>query len=122
MSEAVGKELDILVTKDVFDPMDPTTLNSRQFRSTIPSRSFIKLVLNPDGTVKKTKARFYGGGHQQDRSLYQSSNTSPPTISLTALNVIFSIATIECREVYPIDVTAEAYLNTDIVKERTTFV
>ena len=116
VSEAIDKELDILVKKDVFDPVDPTTLTSRQLRSTIPSKMFVKLVLNPDGTVKKTKARFVGGGHRQDRSLYQSSDTSSPTISLTALNVILSIATIECREVYTIDVTG-AYLNADIEKE-----
>ena len=110
--EAIDKELDILITKDVFDPVDPTTLTSRQLRSTIPSKMFV----NPDGTVKKTKARFVGGGHRQDRSLYQSSDTSSPTISLTALNVLLTIATMERREVYTIDVTG-AYLNAEIEKE-----
>ena len=116
IESAIDKEIDILITKDVFDPVDPTTLTSSQLRSTIPSKMFVKLVLNPDGSVKKTKARFVGGGHRQDRSQYQSSDTSSPTISLTALNVILSIATMECREVYTIDVTG-AYLNAEIQKE-----
>ncbi len=116
VTEAINNEIDILITKDVFDPVDPSTLISRQLRSTIPSKMFVKLVLNPDGTVKKTKARFVGGGHRQDRSLYQPSDTSSPTISLTALNVLLSIVAMESRKVYTIDVTG-AYLNAEIQKE-----
>ena len=47
VSEAVGKELDFLDTKDLLDPVDPTTLTSRK-RSTIPSKIIVTLVLNPD--------------------------------------------------------------------------
>jgi hypothetical protein len=48
----------------------------------------------------RLKARLVTGGHRQDKSLYTTNDTSPPTVSTTALFLMFSVLTSTARTIY----------------------
>ena len=81
----------------------------------IPSKTFIKVKYKPNNDFDKIKARFVGGGHRQDRSLYTENETSSPTISLVGLFIVAVIAAKEKRHVYTVDIGG-AYLRAKIKK------
>lgn len=114
--QAADVELGNLVQKEVLEPIDPYKLSNDELRRAIPSKAFVKVVLLPDGSIKKVKMRIVAGGHRQNRELYSPKEISSDTLSLPSLMILLAIIVRERRHVLTIDITA-AYLNADIQRE-----
>jgi hypothetical protein len=109
--EAVGKELQQMLSKHVWIPIKKESLNKNQQKKIIPSQMFLKQKFRPDGTPDKVKARLVAGGHRQDESLY--SETSSPTVETQNIFIECTIAAQQKKKVATADIGA-AYLNADI--------
>lgn len=96
--KAVMKEFKQLIRLKVLKFHRASTLSRQQLSKRIPSKTFVKVKFKPNGIFDKIKARFVGGGHRQDRSLYTESETSSPTISLVGLFIVATIAVISKEE------------------------
>eukprot|EP01040_Poterioochromonas_malhamensis_P011415 gene11415-12445_t len=105
--EAVMKELQQMVDKDVFHPVKRQDLSPEQSKKRIRSFMFMKEKYKPDGTFDKLKARLVGGGHMED---IPSMDISSPTASLEAVLLVAAIAAKEQRLVATADVPG-AYLH-----------
>jgi hypothetical protein len=107
---AIENELRTLLDMGVFAPVHKSTLSSTQRRSIIRSQLNItqKYLPSSDGNGRikdKLKARLVEGGDGQDRNLYQTSDTSSPTIATTSIFIMAQIAASESSEVATIDIT-----------------
>ena len=70
-----------------------------------------------NGWVKdKLKARLVGGGDCQDRNLYSRADTSPPTTSTSAIQIIAQLAAAERMHIISLDI-GRAYLNARMLKD-----
>lgn len=105
--EAVMKELQQMVDKDVFHPVKRMHLSTAQCRKRIRSFMFMKEKYKSDGSFDKLKARLVGGGHMEE---IPAMDISSPTASLEAVLMVAAIAAKEQREVATADVPG-AYLN-----------
>jgi Reverse transcriptase (RNA-dependent DNA polymerase) len=94
------EELKNCIQKEVWAYLDPEYTP----RSPIPSKMFLTPKKLPNGKIDKMKGRVVAGGHRQDRSLYQDSDISSPTVALT------SVAARDSHCVMTLDHKA-AYLN-----------
>jgi len=110
---SMGKEFGSIIDKDVFDPVVWESLTRKQQESTITSFMFLKEKILPE---PKLKSRFVGGGHKQDRSVYDPEETSSPTASNAAVYSVAAIAAHEGRKVRTMDV-GSAYLNASLERE-----
>lgn len=113
--EAINTEVQNFIDKQVLLPVKPRGLTSPELQRVLPAKMFIKEVLNPDGSLKKVKARLVAGGHRQRHEDYTASEIYSPTLSPPSLNIIASQATFEQRIVVTVDFPA-AYLNAFIKK------
>jgi Reverse transcriptase (RNA-dependent DNA polymerase) len=107
--QAVISELQQLIRLQVFRFHQPHSLSKQQLKDRIPSRTFVKAKVRPDGSFDKLKARLVGGGHRQKRSYYTENDTSSPTISPTGVLLLATIAARERRHVITADIGG-AYL------------
>ena len=64
----------------------------------------------PDGKLHRVKGRIVSGGHRQDRSLYEDSEISSPTVALTSVLAMAALAAHEGHYIMTLDHKA-AYLN-----------
>lgn len=110
---AMLSEIQQMITKGVWEAIDPNTLTNQERKSIIRSSLFCKEKFDPNGTFIKMKARLVAGGDCQDPTLYEISETSSPTCSLGAVMMIIGIAAKERRHVYTVDIGG-AYLNADM--------
>jgi hypothetical protein len=90
--QSILKELRSIHDKGTFKPIHIRDLSYQQRKSIIPSKLFLKDKYSPDGTFEKLKSRLVGGGHRQDRTLYEDHERSSPTLSTTGLFTIAGIA------------------------------
>ena len=90
-------------------------LTDGQRKRIIRSKMFLKEKFFPDGTFDKLKCRIVAGGDMQDRSEYGEEETSSPTVSLSSVYLVVSVAAREGIKVGTADV-GTAYLNADILK------
>ena len=97
--DSMVKELKGIHSKGVFTQVCEQDLSREQRKSVIRSSMFLKEKYLSTGDFEKLKARFVAGGHLQDRSLYTAEETSSPTVSLSALYMVASIAAREGRHV-----------------------
>jgi hypothetical protein len=102
--EAIHNEMQQLHHKGVFEPISEMPLGHR----VIPCSYFVKEKYNGDGHLIKLKGRCVAGGHRQIRST--STSTSSPTVSITSLFLVITIAAHENWDVVTLDLTG-AYLN-----------
>jgi hypothetical protein len=108
---ALVKEIkSVAIDKAVFLPVDPKSLSSSELRKVIISSLFFKEKFSPTGEFQKLKARLVAGGHMQDRSLYEESDISSPTVALSSVFLVLGVAARERRKVWTADV-GTAYLN-----------
>jgi len=106
--KAMLLELEQMLQKEVWKPIDVSTLSPAERKSVIITSMFLKEKQRPDGSFDKLKARLVAGGHMQDRSIYE--DISSPTVSWTSVCLILGIAATERRHVCTADFTG-AYLN-----------
>ena len=105
------KELQQMLTKKVWTPVDGKTLTAEQRSRVIRSSMFLKEKFLPTGEFEKLKARLVAGGDQQDKSLYD--DLSAPTVSTSCVFTILSIAAHEGRKAEVVDIGG-AFLNAEM--------
>jgi hypothetical protein len=101
-------ELQQMVDKNVWHPVDTRGLSSKQRRAIIRSSMFLKDKYLASGVFEKFKARLVAGGDMQDKGLY--ANLSSPTAATQSLFTVAGIAAAESRHVMVIDIGG-AFLN-----------
>jgi hypothetical protein len=107
----VEKELQQMISKEVFHPVHAAGLSHAQLRAIIPCKLFVKEKLDPDGAFEKLKGRLVAGGHRQDKQLYE--DLSSPTADHSSVMTVAAIAACEGRHVATCDIGG-AYLNAPI--------
>ena len=112
--EAVVAELKQLVGKGTFFPVRRSSLSREQSQRLIRSSLFLKEKFDAAGKFDKLKARLVANGAQQDRELFD--DVSSPTVSLSSLLTMLTVAAHEGRSATCFDV-GNAYLNADMVGE-----
>lgn len=100
------EELKNCIDKKVWDFLDPEAY----IKGVIPSKMFLTPKKKPNGDIDKIKGRIVAGGHRQDRSLFQDSDISSPTVSLTSVLAAAAVAAQQGHHVMTLDHKA-AYLN-----------
>jgi hypothetical protein len=97
--DSLHKELSGLHQKKVFSQVLLKDLSESQKKSIIHSKMFLKEKFFPDGTFDKLKSRLVAGGHMQLRSDYSENETSSPTVGLSSVYLVLSLAAREKRKV-----------------------
>ena len=114
--KSMCKELLQQHTRGVFKPVLRKKLTPTQRRGIIRSSVFLKEKYSSTGVFEKLKSRLVAGGHMQDKSLYDDSEMSSPTASLSSVYMVAAIAAAEGRSVATMDIGG-AYLNADIKRD-----
>ena len=102
--------------RGVFKPVLKKELTPTQRSGIIRSSVFLKEKYSSTGVFEKLKSRLVAGGHMQDKSLYDDSEMSSPTASLSSVYMVAAIAAAEGRSVATMDIGG-AYLNADIKRD-----
>ena len=89
----IEKELQQLLDKRVWTPVQPSKLSSTEVSSIIRSSMFLNRKNFPDGGFEKYKARLVACGDQQDKNLYD--DLSSPTVSTSSVFTMLSISAYE---------------------------
>jgi hypothetical protein len=112
--DSVRKELQQMIDKQVWHPVDKKSLNDKQIKGIIRSSMFLKEKYDSTGKFEKLKARLVANGNMQDKTIY-GDNMSSPTSALSSVFAIAAIAGHEGRHVKTLDIGG-AYLNADMHK------
>jgi len=110
----IREEVNQMITKGVWQPVDPRYLTNKELGNIIRSSIFLKEKFLSDGSFDKLKARLVAGGDQQDRTIFQ--DVSSPTVATESVMTIAAIASYERRHIATMDIGG-AYLNADIGEE-----
>jgi len=113
--EALVKEIDGILQRKVWHGVLRSSLSKTQLKRIIRSSCFMKPKA-VDGIITMIKARVVAGGNNQDRSIYDESQTSSPTASNTAILTIIAQAAAKGHKVMTFDI-GQAYLNADMVED-----
>ena len=100
------EELQNCITKGVWECLDP----DHNPLGAIPSKMFLTPKKLPNGDIERIKGRVVAGGHRQDRSLFNDNEISSPTVALTSVLTMASLAAREGHYIMTFDHKA-AYLN-----------
>ena len=116
--DSIFKEILAVEGKQTFLPLNYHELSYKQRKSAIRSFIFMKEKFDAEGTFIKLKSRLTANGRQQDRVYIENSfgSVSSPTIAMSSIMTILSIAKSEARHMATIDV-GSAYLNADMSGE-----
>jgi Reverse transcriptase (RNA-dependent DNA polymerase) len=109
VDDATIEELNNCMHKGAWECLPPS--HKGKF---LPSKMFLTPKKLPSGELDKIKGRIVGGGHRQDRSLYQDSEISSPTVALTSILSMAALAAHEGHHVMTPDHKA-AYLNAHMI-------
>ena len=104
--DACTEELNHCIKQQVWECLDPLY----KTKGAIPSKMFLTPKKLPNGQIQRIKGRLVAGGHRQDRSLYQDSEISSPTVALTSVLAMAALAAHSGHHVMTLDHKA-AYLN-----------
>ena len=104
--KATLDELQTCIQKNVWEYLAPDYVTT----NAIPSRMFLTPKSLPNGKLDRIKGRIVAGGHRQDRSLYEDSEISSPTVALTSVLAMAALAAKLGHFVMTLDHKA-AYLN-----------
>jgi Reverse transcriptase (RNA-dependent DNA polymerase) len=105
------KELEEMLQKKVWTPVDIRTLTADQRKGVIRSSMFLKEKFLAPGKFEKLKARLVAGGDQQNKNHYD--DLAAPTVSTSAVFSTLSIAAHEGRHAAVVDIGG-AFLNTEM--------
>ena len=106
--KSIKLELQQMLDKHVFTPLDQRLIPPTSKTKIIRSSMFLKEKFLSTGIFEKLKARLVAGGNMQDRSMYE--DISSPTVSTTAVFITAALAAKERRNVVTLDIGG-AYLN-----------
>ena len=105
------KELEQMLDKKVWTPVDLRNLTAEQRSGVIRSSMFLKEKFLATGEFEKLKARLVAGGDQQNKNLYD--DLSAPTVSTSSVFTVLSIAAHEGRHAAVVDIGG-AFLNAEM--------
>lgn len=105
---AAEKELRQMCDQDVWDAIMLSSLPIDKRKKVIRSFMFLKEKFKPDGSFDKLKMRLVAGGHMQEK--LDMEIVSSPTVSLSAVFIVFAFAVKLGMTVVTVDITG-AYLN-----------
>jgi Reverse transcriptase (RNA-dependent DNA polymerase) len=108
---AIMKELNQMLTKRVWTPVDGKKLTAEHRSQIIRSSMILKKKYLASGEFEKLKARLVAGGDQQDKDLYD--DLSAPTVSTSSVFTILSIAAHEGWKASVVDIGG-AFLNAEM--------
>jgi hypothetical protein len=91
----IMKELNQMISKRVWTPIDGNRLTAEERSRIIRSSMFLEEKYLASGQFEKLKARLVAGGDQQDKLIYD--DLSAPTVSTSSVFSILSIAAPEGR-------------------------
>lgn len=116
--DSILNEISAVEGKQTFLPLNANELTYKQRKAAIRSFIFMKEKFDAEGTFLKLKSRLTANGSQQDRVYIENSfgSVSSPTLAMSSMMTILSIAKSESRFMATIDV-GSAYLNADMSKE-----
>jgi len=116
--DSILKEILAVESKQTFLPLNSSELTYKQRKKAIRSFIFMKEKFDAEGIFLKLKSRLTANGSQQDRVYIENSfgSVSSPTLAMSSMMTILSIAKSEARHMATIDV-GSAYLNADMSKE-----
>ena len=109
--KVIMKELEQMLNKSVWTPIDVRRLTAEQRGRIIRSSMFLKEKFLATGEFEELKARLVAGGDQQDKNLYD--DLSAPTVSTSAVFTVLSIAAHEGRRAAVVDIGG-AFLNAEM--------
>jgi Reverse transcriptase (RNA-dependent DNA polymerase) len=107
----IMKELNQMITKRVWTPIDGKRLTAEERSRVIRSSMFLKEKYLASGEFEKLKARLVAGGDQQDKLMYD--DLSAPTVSTSSVFSILSIAAHKGRKAAVVDIGG-AFLNAEM--------
>ena len=107
----------IAVDKAAFIPVNPRHLSYDEMKRIIPSFLFLKEKFDPNGNFEKLKSRLVAGGHMQNKSEYEVSETSSPCVATQSVLITAAIAAKERRHVVTADIGV-AYLNANMPEDK----
>jgi hypothetical protein len=85
---ASTEEQQTCIQKGVWECLEP----NHPLEGAIPPKMFLTPKKLPNGEIDKIKGRVVAGGHRQDRSLFQDSEISSPTVAITSVLAMAAIA------------------------------
>jgi Reverse transcriptase (RNA-dependent DNA polymerase) len=106
---ASTEELQNCIQKGVWECLEP----DHPLEGAIPSKMFLTPKKLPNGDIDKIKGRGVAGGHRQDRSLFQDSEISSPTVALTSVLAMAALAAHDGHHIMSLDHKA-AYLKAEM--------
>ena len=101
--QAIQAEIQQMVSRGVFKPVNISEVPRDQQCSKIYSSMFLKEKFNIDGSLKKLKARLVAGGNMQNRNLYEEDSISSPTVSVPAVLIVAALGANQGSVVLTID-------------------
>lgn len=102
--EAIKAELQQMIDRGVWLPVNPDELSKQKFRKIICLSMFLKEKYLASGSFEKLKARLVTGGNMQEKDVFDT--VASPTISLVAVPVIIALAAMKNKLIATIDVGA----------------
>ena len=111
--EALKNEIDGMVKKMVWKGVHRRKLPHSVRNQIIRSSAFIKIKKDQATQQEKFKARIVTDGSQQDRTLYDETDISSPTVKLSSIFTLATVAAAFDMEVQSSDVQ-QAYLNAEM--------
>jgi hypothetical protein len=111
-SVAINDELQQMVDKGVFVPIEPSSVKT--LGRIIGCKMFLKKKLNSEGQLTKWKGRLVAGGHQEIRTVFTDS--SSPTAHISTVFTLATIAARQHRVVRTCDIKG-AYLHAKMKKD-----
>jgi hypothetical protein len=110
---ALSKEISGMISKGVWEGILRKDLPANTGNQIIRSSAFIKTKLDKISGETSFKARIVTDGSQQDRNLYSENEISSPTVKLSSIFTLATIAAATNMIIQTSDVQ-QAYLNADM--------
>ena len=115
-TKALADEVAGFVDRDVWSGVTWSELSKTARKKILRLSTFLKEKFDLFGALIKLKARIVVDGSQEDRSLFKTSDITSPTVALSSVLSVSTVAAAQGRHVVTMDVE-KAYLEADMPNE-----
>jgi len=115
-TKALADEVGGFVDRDVWSGVMWSELSKTMRKKVLRLATFLKEKFDLFGTLIKLKARIVVDGSSEDRSLFKTSDITSPTVALSSVLSVSTVAAAQGRHVVTMDVE-KAYLEADMPNE-----
>ena len=115
-TKALADEVAGMVDRDVWSAVMWSKLSHTQRKKVLRLATFLKEKFDLFGTLIKLKARIVVDGSMEDRSFFKTSDITSPTVALSSVFSVATVAAAQGRHVVTMDVE-KAYLEADMPNE-----